>query len=114
MFGEKGGLCWEQKDNNTLTMMPLDAPVQVLRTGGPGTSEFSLANHRVPPGHPEGYLEAFANLYKNFAAHVKAQAAGAQQDSNLDYPGIEDGVRGMKFIEAIVENNAGNEKYTAL
>ena len=114
VYGEKGGLCWEQKDNNTLTMMPLDAPVTVLRTGGPGTSEMSLANHRVPPGHPEGYLEAFANLYKNFAAHVRAYDAGQAQHPHLDYPGIEDGVRGMKFIEAIVANNAGTEKYTAL
>jgi hypothetical protein len=61
-----------------------------------------LANHRVPPGHPEGYLEAFANLYKNFAAHVRAHEAGQAQHPHLDYPGIEDGVRGMKFIEAIV------------
>lgn len=114
VFGEKGGLCWEQSDNNTLTMMPLDAPVQKLRTGGPGTSEFSLANHRVPPGHPEGYLEAFANLYKNFAAHIRSHAQGKPQDPLYDYPGIRDGVRGMKFIEAIVENNEGNEKYTAL
>jgi predicted dehydrogenase len=94
--------------------MPLDAPVTILRTGVPGTSEWSLANHRIPPGHPEGYLEAFVNLYKNFAAHVGAQAAGEKQNPQLDYPGIEDGVRGMKFIEAIVANNAGNEKYTAL
>ena len=114
VFGEKGGLCWEHADNNSLTLMPLDAPVVKLRTGGPGTSDWSLANHRVPPGHPEGYLEAFANLYKNFAAHIRAQEAGEKQDAYLDYPGIEDGVRGMKFIEAIVANNAGTEKYTAL
>ncbi|MDA8769734.1 Gfo/Idh/MocA family oxidoreductase, partial [Schleiferiaceae bacterium] len=114
VFGEKGGLCWEHADNNSLTLMPLDAPVVKLRTGGPGTSDWSLANHRVPPGHPEGYLEAFANLYKNFAAHIRAQEAGEEQDAHLDYPGIEDGVRGMKFIEAIVANNAGTEKYTAL
>jgi len=114
VFGEKGGLCWEHADNNSLTLMPLDAPVVKLRTGGPGTSDWSLANHRVPPGHPEGYLEAFANLYKNFAAHIRAQEAGEKQDAHLDYPGIEDGVRGMKFIEAIVANNAGTEKYTAL
>ena len=94
--------------------MPLDASVTILRTGGPGTSELSLANHRIPPGHPEGYLEAFANLYKNFAAHVRANEAGKAQHPHLDYPGIEDGVRGMKFIEAIVANNSGNEKYTAL
>ena len=114
VFGEKGGLCWEHTDNNSLTLMPLDAPVIKLRTGGPGTSDWSLANHRIPPGHPEGYLEAFANLYKNFAAHVRANEAGKAQHPHLDYPGIEDGVRGMKFIEAIVTNNAGNEKYTAL
>jgi predicted dehydrogenase len=114
VYGENGGLCWEQKDNNTLTMMPLEAPVQLLRTGGVGTSEFSLAHHRVPPGHPEGYLEAFANLYKNFAAHIRSLENGNSVNPLLDYPGIEDGVRGMKFIEAIVKNNAGNEKYTAV
>ena len=95
-------------------MMPLEAPVQLLRTGGVGTSEFSLAHHRVPPGHPEGYLEAFANLYKNFAAHIRSLENGNSVNPLLDYPGIEDGVRGMKFIEAIVKNNAGNEKYTAV
>ena len=114
VFGEKGGLCWEHSDNNSLSMMPLDAPVTILRTGGPGTSEWSLANHSIPPGHPEGYLEAFANLYKNFAAHIRAHAVGEKHDAHLDYPGIEDGVRGMKFIEAIVANNARTEKYTAL
>lgn len=114
VFGEKGGICWEQADNNTLKVMPLDKPVVTLRTGGPGTSDFSLANHRVPPGHPEGYLEAFANLYKNFAAHVRAHEAGKKQDPFLDYPGIEDGVRGMKFIEAIVANAHGELKYTHL
>lgn len=114
VYGDKGGLCWEQENNNSLKLMPLDAPVMVLRTGGPGTSEVSLANHRVPPGHPEGYLEAFANLYKNFAAHVQAVKAGKAPDPLLDFPGIEDGVRGMRFIEAIVENAQGTEKYTAL
>jgi predicted dehydrogenase len=114
VYGDKGGLCWEQKDNNSLTLMPLDAPLQVLRTGGAGTSKFSLSNHRVPPGHPEGYLEAFANLYKNFAAHIHSLEEGSSVNPHFDYPGIEDGVRGMKFIEAIVKNNAGNEKYTAL
>jgi predicted dehydrogenase len=114
VYGENGGLCWEQKDNNTLTVMPLDAPVQLLRTAGAGTSEFSLAHHRVPPGHPEGYLEAFANLYRNFASHIRSLESGNTRSIHLDYPGIEDGVRGMKFIEAIVKNNAGNEKYTAL
>ena len=94
--------------------MPLDAPVQVLRTGGAGTSEFSLSNHRVPPGHPEGYLEAFANLYTNFAAHIRSLEDGSSVNPYFDYPRIEDGIRGMKFIEAIVKNNAGNEKYTAL
>ena len=114
VYGDKGGLCWEQKENNSLTLMPLDAPVQVLRTGGAGTSEFSLSNHRVPPGHPEGYLEAFANLYTNFAAHIRSLEEGSSVNPHFDYPGIEDGVRGMKFIEAIVKNNASNEKYTAL
>jgi len=68
----------------------------------------------VPPGHPEGYLEAFANLYRNFASHIRSLESGNTRNIHLDYPGIEDGVRGMKFIEAIVKNNVGNEKYTAL
>ena len=72
---------------------------------------------RTPPAHPEGYLEAFANIYKNFANHVRARLEGrklAQDDPALDYPGIEDGVRGMAFVEAVVKSSKKNAAWTKL
>ena len=72
---------------------------------------------RTPPAHPEGYLEAFANIYKNFANHIRARDEGrklAADDPALDYPKIEDGVRGMAFIDAVVKSSAKNAKWTKL
>ena len=105
VYGEKGGLEWKQKDNNTLLVKWLDKPVEILRTGGPGlSSEMAGANTRTPAGHPEGYLEAFANIYRNFALAVKAHKSGKKLESKYDFPGIEEGVRGMLFVEKAVES----------
>lgn len=116
VWGEKGSLEWHQKDNNSLTLKWLDAPVQVLRTGGPGLkSKAAAANTRTPAGHPEGYLEAFANIYRNFAMAVRAKKEGLPHDGEVyDYPGIEEGIRGMKFIEAVVKSSKQGSKWLAL
>lgn len=104
VYGEKGGLDWQQADNNSLVIKALDAPEIRLRAGGPGTSAISQKHTRVPAGHPEGYLEAFANLYRNFAWQIAASRGLHEADPDLDFPGISDGVRGMAFIDAILRS----------
>ncbi|RYY29512.1 MAG: Gfo/Idh/MocA family oxidoreductase [Sphingobacteriaceae bacterium] len=113
VYGEKGGIEWQQVDANTLKVMLLDQPVEIWRTGGGYTSSFAQQNTRTPSGHPEGYLEAFANLYKNFALTVKAKIEGNMPSAeNLDFPGIEEGVRGMAFIENVIASGKATEKWT--
>ncbi len=104
VFGEKGGLDWQQADNNSLLLKPLEDAVRKLRAGGPGTLPVSQKHTRVPPGHPEGYLEAFANLYRNFAWQIAADRGERPADADCDFPVIHDGVRGMEFIDAILRS----------
>lgn len=113
IYGENGGLEWQQADANTLKVMLLDQPVAIWRTGGSYTSSFAQQNTRTPGGHPEGYLEAFANLYKNFAFTIKAKIDGETPSlENLDFPGIKEGVRGMAFIENVIASGQSSEKWT--
>ncbi|MBS1639050.1 MAG: Gfo/Idh/MocA family oxidoreductase [Bacteroidetes bacterium] len=112
IYGEKGGLEWQQSDNNTLQLKWLDKPKEILRAGTSYVSSYAAHNARVPAGHPEGYLEAFANLYKNFALTVKAKANNENiKNEWLDFPGIEEGIRGMAFIENVVASSKANEKW---
>jgi predicted dehydrogenase len=114
VYGEKGGLEWQQADANTIQVKLLDKPVEIWRTGGGYTSSYASHNTRTPAGHPEGYLEAFANLYRNFALSVKADLEGRQAEPEwLDYPGIEEGVRGMAFIENVIASGQSKQKWTA-
>jgi len=115
IYGEKGGIEWTQQEPNTLLVRWLDKPMQVLRAGAnyPNLSSFATKNCRTPGGHPEGYLEAFANIYKNFAHTLMARMEGKEPTKEmLDFPGIEDGVRGMAFIENVVASANSNEKWT--
>lgn len=112
VYGDKGGLEWKQEDANTLLLKWPDQPAQVLRTGGGYVSSFAQHNTRVPAGHPEGYLEAFANLYRNFALSLQARLAGiTPQPEWLDYPGIIDGIRGMQFIDTVIESGQSTVKW---
>lgn len=112
VYGEKGGLEWKQSDCNSLVMKWLDKPSQVLRAGSSYLSSFAKHNTRTPPGHPEGYLEAFANHYRNFALCVKAQMDDViSKEEWLDFPGIEEGVRGMAFIENAILSGKSNNKW---
>lgn len=105
VYGEVGGLVWTQRDPNTLTVLWNDKPDQVYRTGTGYVSEAAQANSRTPAGHPEGYLEAFANIYRNFAMHLRAYSQGETHNMEVyDYPEIEDGVHGMSMVDAIVES----------
>ena len=104
IYGDKGGLDWEQMEPNTLTLKWIGQPMQVLRVGTSLDSAIAAHNTRVPGGHPEGYLEAFANIYRNFAFTVRAKANGEKPTPEmLDFPGVEDGIRGMQFIDTVVK-----------
>lgn len=105
VFGETGGIMWSQRDCNTLNVMWNDKTDEVYRTGSGYVSEAAQANSRTPAGHPEGYLEAFANIYRNFAMHLRAHSEGKEHNMDVyDYPGIEDGVHGMSLVDAVVES----------
>ena len=117
VYGEKGGLEWHQNEPNTLLVKWLDQPMQVYRTANGYLGKNAAAATRTPPSHPEGYLEAFANIYRNFASAVRARLDGNKvkaDDVANDYPKIEDGVRGMAFIEAVVKSSKANAKWTKL
>jgi predicted dehydrogenase len=104
MYGEKGGLEWTQADANSLLLKWPGKPAEILRTGQGYLGTTAKHNTRTPAGHPEGYLEAFANIYRNFILTVKAKMEGKQPEAEwLDFPGIDDGVRGMQFIETVVK-----------
>ncbi|HSH16660.1 MAG TPA: Gfo/Idh/MocA family oxidoreductase [Verrucomicrobiae bacterium] len=117
VYGELGGLEWHQREPNTMLLKWLDQPMQVYRTGLGYLGANAAAATRTPPAHPEGYLEAFANIYKNFANHVRARNERRKLDKNdpaLDYPKIDDGIRGMAFIEAVVKSSKSNARWTKL
>jgi predicted dehydrogenase len=116
IYGEKGSVEWIQQEPNTLLVKWLDKPAEVLRAGANYTnalSEFATKNCRTPGGHPEGYLEAFGNIYHNFAQTLLAKLEGKEPTKEmLDFPGADDGVRGMAFIENVVASGESKEKWT--
>ena len=113
VYGEKGGLEWKQEDANSLLIKWLDKPAEIHRAGAGYLNSFAGSNCRTPAGHPEGYLEAFANLYRNFSYTVKAKMNGEQpKEEWLDFPSVNEGIRGMAFIENVVKSGNGNEKWT--
>ncbi len=104
VYGDKGGLDWQQMEPNTLTVRWQGKPTQTLRVGTSLNSAIAAYNTRTPGGHPEGYLEAFANIYRNFAHTVMAKANGEKPSSEmLDFPDVNDGIRGMEFIDTVVK-----------
>ncbi len=114
IYGESGGLEWHQQEPNTLYLKLLGQPVQILRAGANhgGLSEKTLWNLRLPGGHPEGYIEAFANIYRNAAYHINKQKdPGLSIPDFIEYPTIEDGVRGMRFIEKVIESAQSDIKW---
>ncbi len=99
VYGDKGGIEWRQSDANSLIVRWPDRAYEVRRAGWAGTGAMSMAATRLPPGHPEGYVEAFAEIYRNFCLDLRGEP-------HHGYPGIEAGVRGMRFIEAVVRSSA--------
>lgn len=112
VYCEKGGIEWKQEDANTLLVKWLDKPAEIYRAGTGYLNSFASHNCRTPAGHPEGYLEAFANLYRNFALTLKAKLSGEQpKEEWLDFPSAEEGVRGMAFIENVVKSGQSDHKW---
>lgn len=115
VYGTKGGFQWFQMEPNSLYVKWLDRPQQILRTGVGELYPAALAAARTPAGHPEGYLEAFANIYKNFAHCVQARLAGTTPDPlHEDFPTVSDGVRGMKFIYKVIESGKSDQKWVKM
>ena len=115
VFGTRGGLQWAQEQPNTLTFTPFGEPPRLIRRGGAGTLPVAARAIRVPGGHPEGYLEAFAQLYRDLAEQITAHRQGRAPDpAALLVPGIVEGVRGMRFITAAVESSKAGAVFTRL
>ena len=113
VYGEKGGLVWCHADPNSLQLRLLDAPVQTLRAGNDYLSELARHNTRTPWGLPEGFFEAFANHYRNFALCIGARESGTEPKPEwLDFPGVDDGVRGMAFIDNVLASGNSEKKWT--
>ncbi|MCH7403140.1 Gfo/Idh/MocA family protein [Belliella kenyensis] len=115
VYGDKGGLEWQQEDCNTLIVRWPNEPDQIYRAGTPYLSSLAQENTRTPAGHPEGYIEAFANIYRNFARCIVAKQKGQQPKKEwLDYPGAEDGIRGMAFVQHVLDSAESDMKWTPL
>ena len=114
VYGEKGGLEWAQEDPNYLWVTPLGEPKRLITRNGAGAGDAAARMSRIPPGHPEGYLEGFANIYSEAAAAIRAHQSGAKPDADVVYPTIDDGLRGMKFVDACVRSSARNAAWVTL
>ena len=116
VMGERGMLDWRQEEPNVLVHAPIDGPRRTLTRNSPGLSEAARRACRLPPGHPEGFIEAFANLYLGVAADLRLRASQgrAATREEADYPRIEDGARGVRFIEKTVASSASDVKWTSM
>ena len=112
VYGEKGSLEWRQQEPNTLHLRWEDKAEQVLRAGRSYLGKIASANCRLPAGHPEGFLEGFANLYASFADALRHVLSGKKViEDNCDYPNIADGLRGMAFLDAVVRSSRSSDKW---
>ena len=111
VWGENGGIEWKHSSPNSLLVKLNGSPNQVYRSGVDNSylSDFSLANCRTPSGHPEGFIEAFANIYRNFSFSVINYKNKIKDSYKYDYPTVNDGYRGMKFIDAVIESSKKNK-----
>jgi predicted dehydrogenase len=113
VYGTQGGLEWRQEGPNYLVFNPAEAPTQVLKRGNEYLSEDAKRATRLPPGHPEAFIEAFANVYTSVAATIRAKQIRAEPDGlRQDFPNVYDGARGVHFIEKAVESGRSGEKWT--
>ncbi len=114
VYGDKGGLEWEQESPNALWFTPFGEPKRLITRNGAGAGEAANRVSRIPPGHPEGYLEGFANLYTEAADAIEAHRNGQKPDAAVTYPTVEDGLKGVKFVAACVESSRRNAAWVSL
>lgn len=114
VYGEKGGLEWAQEHPNHLWHTPFGEPKRLITRNGAGAGEAAARMSRIPPGHPEGYLEGFANIYNEAAEAIIAHRSGQHPDAAVIYPTILDGMRGMQFVDACVRSSARNAAWVTL
>ncbi len=114
VYGEKGGLEWEQENPNILWHSPFGEPKRAITRNGAGAGGAAARMSRIPPGHPEGYLEAFANIYSEAAEAIVAHREGANVSSDVMYPTIHDGLKGVQFVDACVRSSARNAAWVDL
>ena len=115
VYGSKGGLEWVGEDNDNLHYTPLGEPTREITRGGPGALDIANAGTRMPPRHPEGYIEGFGNLYSNAAELISARLESRDPDPMaVDVPSVMDGVEGLAFIEACVRSSKDGGRWTSL
>ena len=114
IYGTKGGLHWVQADPNQMLWSPLNQSMRIVTRGGPESGAAAGRVTRIPPGHPEGYLEGFANIYSEIALAMKAARTGKKPPKGMHFPTIDNGVKGLAFIEAAVKSSWANGKWTNL
>lgn len=112
VYGTEGGLVWRQEEPNYLYHRPAEEPARVLKRGNEYLSEEARRAARLPPGHPEAFIEAFANVYAGVTEAVRAKEEGREPDAKLPFPSIHDGARGVHFVEKVVESAASEQKWT--
>ena len=111
IYGQKGGIEWIQQEPNSLYVKWNGKPAEIVRVGNGYMGEVAKHNTRTPGGHPEGFIESFANIYRNFAFTSSARREGSEPAKEwLDFPTVEDGVRGMQFIETVVKSGYEQDK----
>jgi predicted dehydrogenase len=114
VYGTKSGIEWAQEDPNYLWVTPLGAPRYRLTRGGAGTGPEAARVSRIPPGHPEGYLEGFANIYTETARAIQARRDGSTVDAAVTFPGLKEGLEGVAFVDACVRSSKRNGAWTSL
>ena len=112
VYGTKGGIAWSQENPNYLHVSPIGKPTYTITRSGAGSGPEAGRVSRIPPGHPEGYLEGFANIYTEVAHAIHAARKGKKADKAVMFPTVDDGVKGLAFIEAAVSSSQKNGKWT--
>src|SRR5271166_6461940 len=111
VYGTKGGVHWVQANPNEMLWSPFEKSTRIVTRGGPDAGDAAARVTRVPPGHPEGYLEGFASIYAEVALAIKAARSGKKPPKGVHFPTIEDGVKGLAFIEAAVKSSKANGQW---
>ena len=114
VYGETGGLEWAQEDPNYLWHTPFGEPKRLITRNGAGAGAAAARVSRIPAGHPEGYLEGFANIYSEAAEAILAYQSGAPADSDVVYPTVMDGLKGVAFVDACVRSSRRNAAWIKL